>query len=327
MSRVVDDVRMLIGNTPMVRIRRLALPPGVELFAKLEFLNPGGSVKDRIGLELLAQAEREGSLTDGGTIVEPTAGNTGIGLALAAVGRGYRAIFVMPQKFAGEKADLMVALGAEVVLTPNEDGMPGAIARARQLAAQIPGAFVPNQFANPANPDAHYKTTGPEIWADLDGDVDVFIAGVGSGGTFTGVARYLKEQNPAIRCIAVEPEGSVIGGGAKGTYKVEGIGNSFVPDTMDRSLAAAFIQVPDERSFSLVRELARREGLLVGSSSGAALAGALQVAQDCAAGTRIVVIFPDPSERYLSKGIYRADAAGAAAAFPNAAGKGTGSEG
>lgn len=308
MSPVYANVRELVGNTPMVRLNQMGAPGGVEVYAKLETLNPGGSVKDRIGVEMIARAEAAGQLQPGGTIVEPTAGNTGVGLALAAAGRGYRCIFVMPQKFAGEKAELMQALGAEVVLTPNEDGMMGAIHKAEAIARGIPGSHVPNQFYNEANPDAHYKTTGPEIWRDLAGRVDVFVAGIGTGGTFTGVARYLKEQNPRVRCVAVEPVGSTIGGGEKGTYRVEGIGNWFVPGTMDVALAERFIQVTDKQSFDTVRSLARQEGLLVGSSSGAAVHAALQVAAGCAPGTRIAVICPDSAERYLSKKIFEIEA-------------------
>lgn len=308
MGRVCGSVQELVGNTPMVRLARMGAPDGVEVYAKLESLNPGGSVKDRIGVEMLARAEQEGKLQPGGTIVEPTAGNTGVGLALAAAGRGYRCIFVMPEKFAGEKADLMEALGARVVLTPNAEGMPGAIERAREIARGIPGSYIPNQFYNEANPDAHYKTTGPEIWRDLGGRVDVFVAGVGSGGTFTGVARYLKERNPAVRCIAVEPVGSTIGGGEKGAYRIEGIGNWFVPGTMDLSLVDRFIQVSDRQAFEAVRELARHEGLLAGSSSGAAAHAALAVARESAPGTRIAVIFPDSAERYLSKNIFATEA-------------------
>lgn len=304
MDRVAQDVRGLIGNTPMVRLSRLDLPAEVELYAKLEVMNPGGSVKDRIGLEMIDQAERAGRLSPGGTIVEPTAGNTGVGLALAAVGRGYRIIFTMPEKFNGEKAELMRALGAEVILTPTAAGMIGAIDKAREIAAGIPGSYVPNQFENQSNVAAHYKTTGPEIWRDLGGRVDLFVAGVGTGGTFTGAARYLREQNPRLATIAVEPVGSTIGGGPKGSYAVEGIGNWFVPATMDPGLADRFVQVSDRDAFDMVRTLARRAGLLVGSSSGAACVAAVQAAQGAPPGTRIAVIFPDSAERYLSKRIF-----------------------
>lgn len=304
MAGLYGGVLDLVGNTPMVRLARMGAPDGVEVYAKLEWLNPGGSVKDRIGVAMLAAAEAEGRLAPGGTVIEPTAGNTGIALALAALARGYRAIFVMPAKFDGAKADLMRALGAEVVLTPTEEGMLGAIRRAEDLARSIPGSYVPNQFANPANPAAHYRTTGPEIWAALGGRVDVFVAGCGTGGTFTGAGRYLKERNPRIRLVAVEPVGSTIGGGPPGPYRIEGIGNWFLPATMDLSLVDRFIQVPDEAAFATVQELARREGILAGSSSGAACWAALQVARESPPGTRIAVIFPDGAERYLTKGIF-----------------------
>lgn len=300
------SVRELVGNTPMVRLAHIGAPEGVEVWAKLESLNPGGSVKDRIGVEIIDRAERDGQLQPGGTIIEATAGNTGVGLALASAGRGYRCIFVMPEKFAGEKAELMQGLGAQVMLTPTEEGMLGAIRRAEAIAAQTPGSFIANQFYNPANPEAHYKTTGPEIWRDLGGRVDAFVAGVGSGGTFSGAARYLKEQNPRVACVAVEPVGSTIGGGPQGAYRIEGIGNWFVPGTMDLSLVDRFVQVSDEQAFGMVRALARQEGLLVGSSAGAAAFAALELARAAAPGTRIAVIFPDSAERYLSKRIFAA---------------------
>lgn len=304
MGKVAETVQELIGETPLVRLRLAEVPPATRLYAKLEYFNPGGSVKDRIGVEMLERALATGQLQPGGTIVEPTAGNTGVGLALAAAGRGFRVIFTMPEKFAGEKADLMRALGAEVVLTPNADGMMGAIDKAQALAATIANSYVPNQFYNQANPDAHYQTTGAEIWRDLEGRVDALVAGCGTGGTFSGVARYLKERNPAVRCYAVEPEGSTIGGGPKGSYKVEGIGNWFVPGTMHTDLAERFIQVSDRESFAWVRRLAREAGLLVGSSSGAAVAGAVRVCAELPPGSTVVTIFPDSGERYLSKHIY-----------------------
>lgn len=304
MADSAHDVLALIGNTPIVELRRMGTPEGVSLFAKLEVFNPGGSVKDRICVEMVDQAVAAGHLEPGGTIIEPTAGNTGVGFAIVAASRGYKFICTMPEKFAGEKADLMKALGAQVILTPTEDGMQAAIDKAREVAERTPGSFVPNQFSNPGNPDAHYKTTGPEIWWDLAGRVDAFVAGCGSGGTFTGVARYLKERNPNVRCFAVEPEGSTIGGGPKGHYKVEGIGNWFVPEAMDLSLVDEFIRVRDKDSFDTTRRLALSEALLVGSSSGAACWAALKVAGESPAGTRIAVVFPDSSERYLSKKIY-----------------------
>ncbi|WCK53780.1 cysteine synthase A [Aneurinibacillus sp. Ricciae_BoGa-3] len=303
--KVFSNIKELIGNTPIVEITTFRLPQGVRLFAKLEYFNPGGSVKDRLGIELIRDAEQRGALKTGGTIIEPTAGNTGIGLALAAVGTGYRVMFVVPEKFSLEKQDLMRALGAEVVNTPTEQGIKGAIAKAQQLAAQIEGAFVPQQFANPANPAAHYKTTGPEIWEQMGGKVDVFVAGAGSGGTFMGCARYLKEQNPHIKTVIVEPEGSILGGGEVAPHKVEGIGMELIPDFMDRSYFNAVYTVPDAESFRLVKELAAQEGMLVGSSSGAAMFAALEEAKKAKPGKHIVVIFPDSSERYLSKKIYQ----------------------
>jgi cysteine synthase len=304
MADSADDILGLIGNTPIVQLKRMGTPEGVSLFAKLEVFNPGGSVKDRICVEMVDQAVAAGDLEPGGTIIEPTAGNTGVGFAIVAASRGYEFICAMPEKFAGEKADLMKALGAQVILTPTADGMQAAIDKAQEMAARTPGSFVPNQFSNPGNPEAHYKTTGPEIWRDLGGRVDAFVAGCGSGGTFTGVARYLKERNPNVRCYAVEPEGSTIGGGPKGHYKVEGIGNWFVPEAMDLSLVDEFVRVRDEDSFVTTRELAVTEALLVGSSSGAACWAALKIARQSPGGTRIATVFPDSSERYLSKRIY-----------------------
>ncbi|WP_126428445.1 cysteine synthase A [Brevibacillus marinus] len=303
--KVYRHVKELIGNTPIVELTQFSLPAGVRLFAKLEFYNPGGSVKDRLGRELIRAAEESGELKPGGTIIEPTAGNTGIGLALAAIGTGYRVIFCVPEKFSVEKQELMRALGAEIVNTPTEEGMKGAIAKAQELAATIPNSYVPQQFANPANPLAHYKSTGPEIWEQMDGQVDVFVAGAGSGGTFMGTARYLKEQNPAVRTVIVEPEGSILNGGEPGPHKTEGIGMEFLPPFMDPAYFDAIYTIADEEAFELVKQLAAKEGLLVGSSSGAALAAALREAEQAQPGTHIVTIFPDSSERYLSKKIYQ----------------------
>lgn len=303
--QVARSIQELVGRTPMLEITRFQLPQGVRLFAKLEYFNPGGSVKDRLGLELIADAERRGALQPGGTIIEPTAGNTGIGVALAAVGRGYRVIFCVPEKFSQEKQELMRALGAEVVNTPTEQGIKGAIAKAQELAASIPGAYVPQQFANPANPAAHYKTTGPEIWQQMDGHVDIFVAGAGSGGTFTGTARYLKEQNPQVKTVIVEPTGSVLKGGEPGPHKTEGIGVEYIYPTLDPALFDAIYTVTDDDAFAMVKELAAREGALVGSSSGAAFWAALQEAQKAPPGIHIVTVFPDSSERYLSKQIYQ----------------------
>ncbi|EST53535.1 cysteine synthase [Brevibacillus panacihumi W25] len=302
---VYRNVKELIGNTPIVEITQFELPQGVRLFAKLEYFNPGGSVKDRLGMELIRAAEESGELKPGGTIIEPTAGNTGIGVALAAVGTGYKVIFCVPEKFSEEKQELMRALGAEVVNTPTELGIKGAIAKAKELAESIPGSFVPQQFANPANPDAHYKTTGPEIWKQMEGDVQVFVAGAGSGGTFMGAARYLKEQNPNVKTVIVEPEGSILNGGESGPHKTEGIGMEFLPPFMDTSYFDAIHTILDVEAFDWVKQLAAKEGMLVGSSAGAAMAAALREAKEAAPGTNIVVLFADSSERYLSKKIYQ----------------------
>lgn len=256
-------------------------------------------------MELIRAAEESGELKPGGTIIEPTAGNTGIGVALAAVGTGYKVIFCVPEKFSEEKQELMRALGAEVVNTPTELGIKGAIAKAKELAESIPGSFVPQQFANPANPDAHYKTTGPEIWKQMEGDVQVFVAGAGSGGTFMGAARYLKEQNPNVKTVIVEPEGSILNGGESGPHKTEGIGMEFLPPFMDTSYFDAIHTILDVEAFDWVKQLAAKEGMLVGSSAGAAMAAALREAKEAAPGTNIVVLFADSSERYLSKKIYQ----------------------
>lgn len=303
-NNVYDNILDMVGNTPLLRIRNFDGLERVRLYAKLEFLNPGGSVKDRIGTYLLEAAEAAGKLPPGGVVIEPTAGNTGIGLALAARQKGYRVIVVVPEHFSQEKQALMAALGAEIVNTPRSAGMAGAIERAHELAAEMDGAFVPQQFANPANPQAHYETTGPEIFAQLDGQVDVFVAGVGSGGTFTGAARYLKEQRPQVRAVAVEPEGSILQGGEPGPHRTEGIGVEFIPETLDTSLIDGVYTVDDDDAFAMVHELARREGLLVGSSSGAAFFAAYEEARKAPDGATVVTIFPDGSDRYLSKGIY-----------------------
>ncbi|EGL83018.1 cysteine synthase [Caldalkalibacillus thermarum TA2.A1] len=305
MKHVYKNVKELIGNTPIVELTQFELPQGVRLFAKLEYFNPGGSVKDRLGLALIRDAEARGKLKPGGTIIEPTAGNTGIGLALAAIQTDYQVIFVVPEKFSVEKQQLMRALGAKVINTPTEEGMRGAIKKAKQLEQEIENAFCPQQFANPANPLAHYQTTGPEIWEQMDGQVHVFVAGAGTGGTFMGTARYLKEQNPEIKTVIVEPEGSILNGGEPGPHKTEGIGMEFLPEYMDPSYFDAIHTIEDEEAFFYVRELARKEGLLVASSSGAAMAASLKEAQQAPPGTNIVTIFPDSSERYLSQNIYQ----------------------
>jgi cysteine synthase A len=299
-----ESTRALIGNTPLVKLNHLDLPEGVNLYAKLELYNPSGSVKDRIGLYMVEDAEHRGILKSGGAIVEATAGNTGLGIAFAALNHGYRVIFVVPTKFSQEKQTLMAALGADIVNTPREEGMLGAERKAEELLRMIPGAVSLRQFHNPANPLAHYETTGPEIWRDMEGKVDYLVAGAGSGGTFTGIVRYLKEQNPAVQGVLADPVGSTMGGGEHGDYDIEGIGNDFIPDTMDMSLVDQVVKITDNEAFRAVRVLARREGVFAGSSSGGALAAAKKLIEGGARGN-IVVVFPDRGDRYFSKGLYR----------------------
>ena len=300
---VYESMQALIGNTPLVRLTQLGLPEDVRLYAKLEIYNPAGSVKDRVGKYMIDAAERDGLLKPGGTIIEATAGNTGLGIAFAALGRGYRVIFVVPRKFSQEKQTLMRALGAEILNTPREDGMLGAAAKAEELRASIPGAVMLGQFRNPANPLSHYETTGPEIYRDMEGKIDCFVAGAGSGGTYTGVVKYLKEQNPNIRGVLADPLGSTIGGGEHADYDIEGIGNDFIPETMDISLVDQVIKVSDAEAFAEVKELAAKEGLIVGTSSGAAVAAARKLIEDGARGN-IVTLLPDRGERYFSKHLY-----------------------
>lgn len=302
---IYRNVHELIGNTPLMELTQFDLPNQVRLFAKLEFMNPGGSVKDRLGLELLDEAFRSGKLKPGGTLIEPTAGNTGIGLALAAINKGIRVLFVVPEKFSMEKQELMKALGAEIIHTPTALGMKGAIEKTQELLKEIPDSYTPAQFSNPANPLTYYKTLGPEIWRELEGKVNIFVAGAGSGGTFMGTARFLKEQNPNVKTVIVEPEGSILNGGEAGPHKTEGIGMEFLPDYMDPSYFDAIHTISDQDAFNRVKELAQKEGLLVGSSSGAALHAALLEAAQAPTGAHIVTIFPDSSERYLSKKIYQ----------------------
>ncbi|EDL65947.1 cysteine synthase [Bacillus sp. SG-1] len=282
----------------------MGIPEGVRLFAKLEYFNPGGSIKDRLGVKLIASAEQSGALQAGGTIIEPTAGNTGIGIALAAVGKGYKVIFVVPEKFSVEKQTLMRALGAEVVNTPTELGMKGAIQKAKELSQEIEGSYCPQQFDNPSNPETYFETLGPEIYSALNGKVDVFVAGGGTGGTFMGTARYLKEKNPSVKTVIVEPEGSILNGGESGPHKTEGIGMEFLPSYMDTNYFDEIYTIRDADAFRALKELALKEGLLVASSSGAAFVAALEEAKKAEKGTNIVTIFPDSSERYLSQGIY-----------------------
>jgi cysteine synthase A len=296
-------MQALIGNTPLVRLTQLGLPADVRLYAKLETYNPAGSVKDRVGKYMIDAAERDGLLKPGGTIIEATAGNTGLGIAFAALGRGYRVIFVVPRKFSQEKQTLMRALGAEILNTPREGGMLGAAAKAEELRASIPGSVMLGQFRNPANPLSHYETTGPEIYRDLEGKIDCFVAGAGSGGTYTGVVKYLKEQNPNIWGVLADPLGSTIGGGEHADYDIEGIGNDFIPETMDISLVDQVIKVSDAEAFAEVKELAAKEGLIVGTSSGAAVAAARKLIEDGVRGN-IVTLLPDRGERYFSKHLY-----------------------
>ena len=298
-----ESMQALIGHTPLVRLSHVGVPEGVKLFAKLELWNPSGSVKDRTGLYMVNAALEEGSLKPGGTIIEATAGNTGLGIAFAALNRGLRLIFVVPNKFSQEKQILLRALGAELINTPREEGMLGAEKKAEELLKTIPGAVSLRQFRNPANPRAHYETTGPEIYKDLDGHVNYVVAGAGSGGTYSGILHYLKEKNPKIQGVLADPVGSTIGGGEHGDYNIEGIGNDFIADTMDISLVDRVIKINDEDAFGGARELAQKEGIIAGSSSGAAFAAAKKL---IAAGARgnIVFVAPDRGDRYFSKGLY-----------------------
>ncbi|OFV69817.1 cysteine synthase family protein [Acetobacterium wieringae] len=298
-----NDIRELIGNTPMVKLNQFQVKKGVNIFAKLELWNPGGSVKDRIGVAMIEDAEKKGLLKPGGTIIEGTAGNTGLGVALAAINRGYRVIFVVPTKFSVEKQTLMRAYGGEIVNTPRELGMQGATSKARELLKSIPDAISLQQFENSSNPGIHYDTTGPEIFNDLDGNIDYLVAGAGSGGTYSGVVRYLKEKNPNIKGILADPYGSIMGGGTAGCYDIEGIGNDFIANTMDMTLVDEVIKVDDRTAFDLVRLLAKKEGIIAGTSSGAALYGALKLTEKIEQGN-IVVIFPDRGDRYFSKNLY-----------------------
>ena len=306
--KIYKKATELIGNTPLLELGNYEKAHGLEatILAKLEYLNPAGSVKDRIALAMLDDAERRGLLKPGSVIIEPTSGNTGIGLAAVAAARGYRIILTMPETMSVERRSLLRAYGAELVLTEGAKGMKGAIAKAQELAAQTENSFIPGQFTNPANPRAHRETTGPEIWRDTDGKVDIFVAGVGTGGTVTGVGEYLKEQNPAVRIVAVEPAGSpVLSGGASGPHKIQGIGAGFVPDTLNRAVLDEILPVENEDAFAAGRELARREGMLAGISSGAALHAATVLAKRPEnRGKVIVVLLPDTGDRYLSTPLF-----------------------
>ena len=306
--KYAETITDLIGNTPLLRLNRFEAENGLDavLLAKLEYLNPAGSVKDRVALAMLDDAEAKGLLKPGAVIIEPTSGNTGIGLAAVSAARGYRMILTMPDTMSVERRKLLQAYGAELVLTDGSLGMQGAIAKAEALAAEIPGSFLPGQFTNPANPAAHRASTGPEIWADTDGKVDLFVAGVGTGGTITGVGEYLKAQNPGVRVVAVEPAGSpVLSGGKAGAHGLQGIGAGFVPDTLNPTVYDEVIPVTNEDAYAAGRLLARKEGLLVGISSGAALWAAAQLAKRPEnRGKHIVVLLPDTGDRYLSTPLF-----------------------
>jgi cysteine synthase A len=303
-SKIAENITELVGSTPMLHLRRLSPQGGADIIAKLEYLNPGGSIKDRAAIGMIKRAEEEGKLQPGGVIVEATAGNTGIGLALIGVNRGYRVIVCVPEQFSEEKVKIMRALGAEVTRTPDTEGMQGAIRKAKELAAAIPGAFTALQFENQANPDYHHDTTAREIFEQMEGRIDGVVVGVGTGGTFTGIARYMKEHLRNVYCVAVETEGSVLQGGKAGKHKVEGIGASFIPKTFDAAVADEIIMVHDVDAFAMVKELAAKEGVLGGSSTGAIIFAAVQVAKKLGPGKRLVTIAPDSAERYMSKKIF-----------------------
>jgi cysteine synthase len=302
--QIAENITELVGQTPMLHLRRITPEGAGSLYAKLEYMNPGGSIKDRAAVGMIQQAEADGRLRAGGTIVEATAGNTGIGLALIGVNRGYRVIVCVPEGFSEEKVKIMRALGAEVYRTPDAEGMQGAIKKAKELAANIPGSFTALQFENPANPDFHHDTTAQEIFDQMDGKIDAVVIGVGTGGTFTGIARFMKERLPQVHCVAVETQGSVLQGKPPGPHKVEGIGASFIPKTFDSKVADEIIMVSDKDAFGMVCELARKEGVLGGSSAGANVFAALQVAKKLGKGKRVVTVIPDLAERYMSKNIF-----------------------
>ena len=309
MANIYQSVTELIGHTPLLAAKRFAkahdLP--ANIVAKLEYFNPAGSVKDRIAIAMIEQAEKDGKIAPGATLIEPTSGNTGIGIAAVAAARGYHAILTMPETMSVERRNLLKAYGAEIVLTEGAQGMKGAIARAEQLQKEIPNSFIPSQFENAANPSAHERMTGPEIWVDTDGKVDAFVAGVGTGGTVSGVGRYLKSKNPSIHVVAVEPVDSpVLSGGKPGPHKIQGIGAGFIPTTLDTQVYDEVIQVKNEDAFAYGREFARREGALVGISSGAVLAAAAELARrPDFAGKTIVVLLPDGGDRYLSTDLFQ----------------------
>ena len=309
MGRIYTSAEQLIGRTPLIEAVHIEKEENLKarLLLKLEGFNPGGSSKDRVGLSMIDDAERRGVIAPGSVIIEPTSGNTGIGLCVVAAARGYRAIIVMPDSMSMERRMLMKAYGAELVLTPGSEGMKSAIAKAEELAKEIPGSFIPGQFDNPANPSAHFWATGPEIWADTDGEVDIFVAGVGTGGTITGVGRYLKDKKPDVRIIAVEPASSpLLSKGVAGPHGIQGIGANFVPSVLDQSLIDEIITVSDEDAMAAGRSMGRREGVLIGISSGACLHAAIEVARrEENAGKTIVALMPDSGDRYLSTKMYQ----------------------
>jgi cysteine synthase A len=301
---VAEDITELMGSTPMLHLHRVVPSGAADIYAKLELFNPGGSVKDRAALGMILDAERRGLLHPGGTIVEATAGNTGVGLALVGVHRGYKVVLFVPEGFAEEKCILMRGFGATVIRTPEAEAMAGAIGRCRAMAAETPGAFAALQFENPANPDFHHATTAHELWEQMEGRVDAFVAGIGTGGTFSGVARFLKEQNSGILTVAVETQGSVLQGGERGPHKVEGIGVSFIPQTFQREWCDEVVMVKDPEAFNMVKRLAAEEGVLAGSSGGAVVDAAVQIAARLGQGKRVATVIPDSAERYLSKKIF-----------------------
>ena len=308
MSRIAQSLTQLIGNTPLLELTNFSKKNNIKakLIAKLEYFNPAGSVKDRVGYAMIIDAEEKGLLKPGAVIIEPTSGNTGVGLAMVSASKEYRLILTMPETMSIERRRLLAALGAEIVLTPGQEGMSGAIKRAEELAGEIKGAFIPQQFNNPANPAIHTKTTGAEIWRDTEGKVDIFVATVGTGGTITGAGEFLKAKNPSIRIIAVEPyNSSVLSGGAPGSHKIQGIGAGFVPKILKRELIDEVVTVKDEEAYQVCRNLAKSEGLLVGVSSGAAVSGAMQIAaRKENEGKLIVTLLPDTGERYLSSDLF-----------------------
>ena len=309
MSQIYDSVEQLIGSTPLLRLSRLGAQQGwkAQVLGKLEYFNPAGSAKDRLALFMLNDAEARGVLKPGGTIIEPTSGNTGIGLAMVAAARGYHVILTMPDSMSKERRAMLSAYGAELVLTPGAQGMQGAVEKADALHAAIPGSFIPQQFENPMGPEAHYRTTGPEIWRDTDGKVDILVAGVGTGGTLSGTGRFLKEQNPSLQVFAVEPDASpLLSGGQAGPHGIQGIGANFIPKALDRSVYDQVIRVTDENAYEMGRAVVRREGVLVGISSGAALWAAGELARrEENAGKTIVAVLPDSGDRYLSSPMFQ----------------------